>query len=178
MSGQPEPAPTPAPRSRDDHADWEEIFHGHVDWVYALMLAKVGAAPDAEELTTEVFMTALEPSPIGAPPIDTQPSQIPVLLRNTARSVLARYWLSRVGREITVIDAEPPGTSSATPAAAVGDLLAGLPEPYRRILELRFLQGLSMADTAARLGVSVAEAEARQRLALRSAARPGSGGSR
>ncbi|WP_063000424.1 RNA polymerase sigma factor [Nocardia mikamii] len=172
MSGQPEPAPTPAPPSLDDHAGWEVIFHGNVDWVYALMLAKVGAAPDAEELTTEVFMTALEPSPLGA-----EPSRIPALLRDTARSVLARYWLSRVGREITVIDAEPPGTSSATPAAAVGDLLAELPEPYRRILELRFLQGLSMADTAARLGVSVAEAEARQRLALRSAARPGSGGS-
>jgi len=177
MSGQPEPAPTPAPPSRDDHADWEEIFRGNVDWVYALMLAKVGAAPDAEELTTEVFMTALEPSPIGASHLDAEPSRIPALLRNTARSVLARYWLSRVGREITVIDAEPPGTASATPAATVGDLLAELPEPYRRILELRFLQGLSIQDTAARLGVGVPEAEARQRLALRSAARPGSGGS-
>lgn len=170
MSGQPESAPTPAPPSEDGSADWEEIFRGNVGWVYALMLAKVGAAPDAEELTTEVFMTALEPS------IDAEPSRIPALLRNTARSVLARYWLSRVGREITVIDAEPPGTTSTAPAA-VGDLLAELPEPYRRILELRFLQGLSMADTAARLGVSVPEAEARQRLALRSAARPGSGGS-
>ncbi|WP_051024818.1 RNA polymerase sigma factor [Nocardia aobensis] len=173
MSGHPEPAPP----SRDDHADWEEIFHGNVDWVYALMLAKVGAAPDAEELTTEVFMTALEPSPIGASPLDAEPSQVPVLLRDTARSVLARYWLSRVGREITVIDADPPANASATPAAAVGDLLAELPEPYRRVLELRFLQGLSIQDTAARLGVGVPEAEARQRLALRSAARSGSGGS-
>ncbi|NKY45442.1 RNA polymerase sigma factor [Nocardia cerradoensis] len=173
MSGQPEPAPP----SRDEHAGWEEILHGNVDWVYALMLAKVGAAPDAEELTTEVFMTALEPSPIGAAPIGVEPSQIPALLRETARSVLARYWLSRVGREITVIDAEPHGSSSATPVAAVADLLAELPEPYRRILELRFLQGLSIQDTAARLGVGVPEAEARQRLALRSAARPGSGGS-
>lgn len=171
MSGQPESAPTPASPSGDGYADWEEIFRGNVGWVYALMLAKVGAAPDAEELTTEVFMTALEPSPLGA-----EPSEIPALLRHTARTVLARYWLSRVGREITVIDTEPPGRASTTPAA-VGDLLAELPESDRRILELRFLQGLSMADTAARLGVSVPEAEARQRSALRSAARPGSGGS-
>ncbi|MFF0455401.1 hypothetical protein [Nocardia africana] len=41
----------------------------------------------------------------------------------------------------------------------------------------RFLRELSMADTAARLGVGVPEAEARRRPAVRSAARPGSGGS-
>ena len=45
-----------------------------------------------------------------------------------------------------------------------------LPDNYRRILELRFLQGYSVREAAAALGVSVANAKVLQHRALRLAA--------
>jgi DNA-directed RNA polymerase specialized sigma24 family protein len=45
-----------------------------------------------------------------------------------------------------------------------------MPDNYRRILELRFLQGRSIKESAAELGVSVANAKVLQHRALRLAA--------
>ena len=45
----------------DDYPDWEEIYRDNVVRLYRLMYAKVGNRPDAEDLTTEVFMAALGP---------------------------------------------------------------------------------------------------------------------
>ena len=50
-------------------------------------------------------------------------------------------------------------------------LLEALPNHYRRILELRFLDGRSVKDSAEELGVSVANARVLQHRALRLAAR-------
>jgi RNA polymerase sigma-70 factor (ECF subfamily) len=49
-------------------------------------------------------------------------------------------------------------------------VLAGLPEQYRRILRLRFLEGYSVREAAAALGVSVGNAKVLQHRALRRAA--------
>jgi RNA polymerase sigma-70 factor (ECF subfamily) len=49
-------------------------------------------------------------------------------------------------------------------------ILAGLPEPYRRILQLRFVESCSVREAAAALGISVAYAKVLQHRALRRAA--------
>ena len=49
-------------------------------------------------------------------------------------------------------------------------VLEQLPDNYRRILELRFLQGRSIKESAAELGVTVANAKVLQHRALRLAA--------
>jgi RNA polymerase sigma factor (sigma-70 family) len=49
-------------------------------------------------------------------------------------------------------------------------VLAALPDNYRRILELRFLQGCSVKESASYMGVSVANAKVLQHRALRLAA--------
>ena len=51
-----------------------------------------------------------------------------------------------------------------------------LPDHYRQILELRFLQGNSIKESAAELGVSVANAKVLQHRALRLAAQVNDGG--
>jgi RNA polymerase sigma-70 factor (ECF subfamily) len=48
-------------------------------------------------------------------------------------------------------------------------VLSELPERYGRILELRFLQGLSVRESAAALAISVANAKVLQHRALRAA---------
>ena len=49
-------------------------------------------------------------------------------------------------------------------------VLASLPDNYRRILDLRFLQGRSINESANQMGVSVANAKVLQHRALRRAA--------
>jgi DNA-directed RNA polymerase specialized sigma24 family protein len=97
-------------------------------------------------------------------------------LSATARTVLAGYWRRTLGREITHLtdddDLESvPTTAASTDAegrAAV--ILDGLPESYRRILQLRFVESYSVREAAAALGVSVAYAKVLQHRALRRAA--------
>ncbi|WP_067573089.1 RNA polymerase sigma factor [Nocardia acidivorans] len=164
--------------SGEGYSGWEAVYRDNVGWVYALMMGKVGNHADAEDLTAEVFTTALEPLRMSA----TVP-EVRAYLRATARTVLARYWRTRMGRAITTIDDDfvdqPVETASDGVAEGkVRAVLARLPDNYRRILELRFLQGLSVRDAARELGVTVANAKVLQHRALQQAARESAGGAR
>ena len=169
-----------APRSRPEgglrpvtgatYPDWDAVYRDNVTWVYRLMYSKVGNQPDAEDLTAEVFMTALKPMRVSA----TVP-EVRKYLKMTARTVLASYWRERMGREVTTIEDDVP--EAVEPEDIVGDapakvrsLLERLPDNYRRILELRFLQAFSVREAAHQMGVSVANAKVLQHRALRMAA--------
>ncbi|MQY28831.1 RNA polymerase sigma factor [Nocardia aurantia] len=164
------------------YADWDSVYRDNVSWVYGLLFGKVGNRPDAEDLTAEVFTTALPPLRLDA----TIP-EVRAYLRATARTVLAAHWKARLGREITTIDpddidsgalgsgalaAEPlPEPEAGGAERRARALLDRLPPRYRRILELRFLQGLSVRDAAAELEVTVANAKVLQHRAIQMAAR-------
>ena len=152
------------------YPDWDAVYRDNVTWVYRLMYSKVGNQPDAEDLTAEVFMTALKPMRVSA----TVP-QVRKYLKMTARTALASYWRERMGREVTTIEDDVP--EAVEPEDIVGDapakvrsLLERLPDNYRRILELRFLQAFSVREAAHQMGVSVANAKVLQHRALRMAA--------
>ena len=55
-------------------------------------------------------------------------------------------------------------------------VLDGLPDNYRRVLELRFLHGRSIREAAGEMGVSLANAKVLQHRALRLAAQISEGG--
>jgi RNA polymerase sigma factor (sigma-70 family) len=155
------------------YPDWDAVYRDNVTWVYRLMYGKVGNQPDAEDLTAEVFMTALRPLRVSA----TVP-EVRKYLRMTARTVLASYWGDRMGRQVTVIEDDVPEPIEAEVIASdapdkVRLLLQRLPDNYRRILELRFLQAFSVRESASRMGVSVANAKVLQYRALRMAAQSG-----
>ncbi len=154
------------------YPDWEAVYRDNVDRVYRLMFAKVGNRPDAEDLTAEVFLAALRPLRVSA-----SVGEVRAYLSATARTVLAGYWRRTLGREITSLNddeglgpmpAETAASSDSAGRAAV--ILAGLPDPYRRILQLRFLDSCSVREAAAALGVSVTYAKVLQHRALRRAA--------
>ena len=50
----------------DRYPDWDAIYRDNVVRLYRLMYVKVGNHPDAEDLTTEVFMAALGPLRVSA----------------------------------------------------------------------------------------------------------------
>lgn len=185
MAGRPDSGDDPRARelrlvAGETYRDWESIYRDNATWVYALMFGKVGNRPDAEDLTAEVFTAALKPLRVQA-----SVPEVRAYLRACARTTLAEYWRTRMGREITSIDPdfapeqpEPPEQVGVQAAARARLLLEGLPERYRRILELRFLQGLSVRDSAAELGVTVANAKVLQHRALQMAAQASAGGAR
>jgi RNA polymerase sigma factor (sigma-70 family) len=169
----PQPVPGLQPVTGAVYPDWDAVYRDNVTWVYRLMFGKVGNQPDAEDLTAEVFMAALRPLRVSA----TVP-EVRKYLRTTARTVLASYWGDRMGRPITTIEddvpevVEPEAVASDAPDK-VRRLLQRLPDNYRRILELRFLQAFSVREAAGQMGVSVANAKVLQYRALRMAAQSG-----
>jgi RNA polymerase sigma-70 factor (ECF subfamily) len=93
----------------------------------------------------------------------------------TARTVLASFWRDRMGRQITTIDDDVPDESEREVLESdapdrVRQVLTTLPERYRRILELRFLQAFSVREAAGQMGVSVANAKVLQHRAIQMAA--------
>ena len=159
----------------DGYTDWEAVYQDNMAWVYRTLFARVGNRADAEDLTAEVFLAALRPLRLTA-----SVGEVRAYLRATARTVLAAHWRETLGREITSIDdvAQPSDSEEATSTAPqrVARVLDSLPDRYRRILELRFLQGNSIKDSAAELGISVANAKVLQHRALRLAAQVNDGG--
>ena len=156
----------------DSYTDWDEIYVENVVWIYRLLYSRVGNRPDAEDLTTEVFIAAMGPLRITA-----TRAEVRAYLAATARTTLAGFWRRRLGVQITTIDPElavreldDPSTRSQAPARARA-VLATLPERHRRVLELRFLEARSIRETAREMGISVANAKVLQHRALRMAAR-------
>jgi RNA polymerase sigma-70 factor (ECF subfamily) len=155
---------------------WEAIYSDNVGRIYRLMFSKVGNRPDAEDLTSQVFLAALGPlrssSSVG---------EVRAYLLATARTVLAAHWRRTLGHQVTEIDPDEisledfgPAVSAETAGAQerrIARILSGLKERQRDILTLRFLRGYSIREAAAELGITVANAKVLQHRALRQAAR-------
>jgi RNA polymerase sigma factor (sigma-70 family) len=165
---------TPVTRLRavdaEMYADWEAVYRDNVSMVHRLMFAKVGNRSDAEDLTTEVFLAALRPLRLP-----TSVGEVRAYLLATARTVLARYWTRTLSQQVTALTEDPEQVfATAHPQSAAPQqaeqILAGLPERYRRILQLRFLDGCTVAESARELGISVANAKVLQHRAVRRAA--------
>jgi RNA polymerase sigma factor (sigma-70 family) len=154
----------------ETYPDWEAVYRDNIGPVHRLMFAKTGNRPDAEDLTTEVFLAVLRPLKLPA-----SAGQVRAYLLATCRTVLARYWARTLGQQVTTLTEDPGEVfSTADPLSPAPQraerILAALPERYRRILQLRFLDACTVAEAAQALGVSVANAKVLQHRALRRAA--------
>jgi RNA polymerase sigma factor (sigma-70 family) len=155
------------------YTDWETIYQANVVKVYRLMFSRVGNRPDAEDLTSEVFVKSL--------PNLTLPStvsQVHAYINVAIRSVLADHWRRHYGSpqaDIEVDNISRPFdlTPAADESDRAGRILALLPDRSRRILELRFLRGCSIKQAAGEMGVSPGNAMILQYRALRLAAEVG-----
>jgi RNA polymerase sigma factor (sigma-70 family) len=156
----------------DTYPSWEEVYRDNAERVYRLMFSRVGNRPDAEDLTAEVFLAAM---PRLRP--EASVGEVRAYLWATARTALAEHWRRTLGRQLTSIDPDAIAAQSAAPPSAPGALtkvhrlLAALPERYRKILELRFLQAASIREAAVHLEISVGNAKVLQYRALRAAAK-------
>lgn len=80
----------------DTYTDWESVYRDNVDRLYRLMYSRVGNRPDAEDLTADVFRTALGPLRLAS-----SKGEVRSYLLVTARTVLASHWRRRLGLTVT-----------------------------------------------------------------------------
>lgn len=156
---------------------FEQVYDAHVVGIYRFIYARVGNHPDAEDLTAQVFVRAVEQLDTGR-----EPAQIAAWLYRVAQNATADYWrafyrLPLVGADHVAPGWEPvaseerPPSDEPDPAATrVKQLLRRLPPNYRQVLELRFLERRSVAETARTMGISNGNARVLQYRALRRAA--------
>jgi len=159
-------------RSGDEEA-LVALYRRYVQPIYRFVLAQVRAVPDAEDLTADTFARMID----GLAGFRGEAS-FKNWLYQIARNAVRNHRRS-AGYRLTVPLAadlaagdppEAPAEASPAAAHAVLEVLRPLPPRYRRVLELRFLEGHSIRETARRMGVTEANAKVLQYRALRKAA--------
>jgi RNA polymerase sigma-70 factor (ECF subfamily) len=161
-----------------DPGPFERVYDAHVVGIYRFVYARVGNHPDAEDLTAQVFVRAVEQLDT-----DRAPGQVAAWLYRVAQNATADYWRAFYRLPVIGADHVAPGWEPVDEAATrqptepndgaadrVRALLHRLPESYRRVLELRFLERLTVAETAHAMGISNGNARVLQYRALRRAA--------
>lgn len=152
-----------------DRSAWHDLYVEHARPVHAFLARRVDRQA-AEDLTTEVFLKAFRALP-----------------GYVDRGVPLRVWLLRIAYNLVVDesrrrglqtgelpdDAGPVLPSAESHVVALEDsgrvqrAVASLPDGARAVVELRFLQELSIEETAAVLGVTADVVRARSHRGLR-----------
>ena len=161
---------------------FEQLYESHFDKIYRYIVLKVGNRADAEDITQQVFLNALES--IGS----YRWRGVPIsswLFRIAHNQVVDHF--RRRSREQTLPLDESRSRSSFDPVALaernlkVEQLAAActqLSEAQREVISLRFAGGLSVAETAQSMGKSEGAVKVMQHDALvklRRILSPGSG---
>lgn len=158
--------------------DFEQIFSQFGGPVYRFLCSQVGNREDAEDLTSEVFLKAACHLDTGRPEVS-----IASWLYVVARTVMADHW-RRYYRTVPVVPigqaslAEMPnGTDrserSEQMTRRIAEALRRLPDRHRGVLELRFLYGYSVVETAGEMGLTLGNVKVIQHRALAKAAHIG-----
>jgi RNA polymerase sigma-70 factor (ECF subfamily) len=162
------PLRPPEPPHGHDHLTW--AYQTHVTAIYQYIYSRVGNRPDAEDLTAQVFMKA-----INGMRSDVSVPELRSWLYRVAQTTLADHWRQYYAEGLGELDEDVgrPATVRENPEAVqrVDALLATLPESYRRVLELRFLRGYSVREVAQELNLSETNVKVLQFRALNRAGR-------
>jgi len=135
---------------------YREVYSRYIKPVYAYTLRRVRNHHDAEDLTAQVFVQALD----HLDPETAGPEEVASWLFTSARNATAnhqrrrRYVVSVEEIPETASDAEDP-SDIALDEETLGRVLAAireLPEERRRALILRFVEELPHAEIAEMLG--------------------------
>lgn len=151
-----------------------ELFQAHYDTIFRFVRSRVPSQADAEDLTAQTFLQACRAC-------DSARSECEALgwLFHIARNVIHDHW-RRFYRSVPTVELTDTVSASPSPPRALTShivaerrvevVLSALPPRYRDVLELRFLQGASLQETADAMGVTVANAKILQHRAVRKAA--------
>ncbi len=162
----------------------QRVYDKYIEQLYKFVYFKVGNREDAEDIVSQVFIKAARSLDVA------QEEQVMLgWLYQVGRTTITDHWRSyykgpssslEAMEENNVHFAASPifvGADDVEPAdgavAKVQAVLATLPENYRRVLELRFLQGSSLKETAQAMNITEGNAKVLQHRALQKAVKLG-----
>jgi RNA polymerase sigma-70 factor (ECF subfamily) len=156
--------------ARRDPRAFEALYRKYVAQVYSFAYYELGDHHAAEDVTERTFVSALQALPRfdeRARPADGEgASTFRVWLFRIARNAIANERRARSRRPTTDLSAaaglpdpapshDPPTVAvRRSETAAVWDAVAALPADRRRVLVLRFVEEMSIAEIAGVLGRS------------------------
>lgn len=150
-------------RNRDPGA-WRDFFSAEMPAIYQYVSTRVPAGPEAEDLTSEVFEAAWASASRlqdrGLPPR----AWLFGIARNVLKEHRRRWWRRPPAFALT-----PDHHAVQAPVGddlALADAIARLPAGHAEVINLRFVQGLSLQETADALGVTTDSVKGRQSRAL------------
>jgi RNA polymerase sigma-70 factor (ECF subfamily) len=154
-----------------------QLYDHYVSGVFRFIYYRVGSQQLAEDLTSETFVRGLR----AIQRFNWQGKDFGAWLTTIARNLVADHFKSSRSRLEIVTETIPEGkTHAASPEHEVLSLISnemlfeavnGLPPEQRDCILMRFIQGLSIAQTAAALGRSEGAIKQLQLRAVRSLAK-------
>jgi RNA polymerase sigma-70 factor (ECF subfamily) len=163
-------------RSGDSEA-FGQLYDHYQASVYRFLYYRVGSVPLAEDLTAETFFRALR----SMSSFRWQGKDFGAWLMTIARNLTMDHFkagrtrLEQTTEDMTALDTETEGPEGAVLSLLTNEALLAalseLPSEQRECLVMRFLQGLSIAETADVLGRSAGAVKQLQLRGVRNLAR-------
>jgi RNA polymerase sigma-70 factor, ECF subfamily len=149
-----------------DSAAFEVLYFRHRDWVVGLAYRFTGDSDAALDVMQETFLYLLRKFPGFRLTANLKTFLYPAVrnLSISARRKTARYQATPA--ELEQLEHTPAPTSPGAEAADLQVVLAALPEEQREVLLLRFVDGLSLAEIAAAMGIPLGTVKSRLHNAL------------
>ncbi|HVQ34699.1 MAG TPA: RNA polymerase sigma factor [Candidatus Bathyarchaeia archaeon] len=152
----------------DDRAPAEtiaQLFDAHHARLYRLALRLTWGDDDARDLVQECFLRAIE----HRVPADPEAAErwLTRVLVNLCRD-RARRGVVRRAYDMTVADASPAPVNDPVVSAAVRDAVLALPVKQRAVVVLHEIEGRTLQEVAALLGIAAVTARWHLHVALRS----------
>ena len=173
-SEQDEEAQLIARAQESDRAAWDEIFQRHYHRVYVFVFCRVGDATAAEDLTADVFVEAWK----GIDRFSYRGVPLIAWLYRIAHNLLADFLEKRRKSRTQPLEEGPREVADPRDEAesvALWDMVSNafkkLTREQQMVLVSRFLEGLSVAETAALLGKNENAVKALEFRALKSVRR-------
>ena len=161
-----------------DRQAFQSWYRENLDPIYRYVYSKVRNREEAEDLTSQIFIKAVRHLDYARDPQSTRS-----WLFQVARTTIADYWrafyrstvssldaLVEAGWEGPTEDEDKPFEIHSSSVDHVQRLLQALPERDREVLTCRFLLGLSVRETAVRMGLTEGNVKTLQFRALKRAA--------
>ena len=153
-------------RDRDAAVAIESLFHAHYSRLTYTAFSLTGDRDLAEQLAQEAFLRLWRRWRWIADP-QAAPAYLQRTVLNLSRETIRRKVIERRALKAREMERPPQELPDSAEMVALRRAIAGLPARKRECVVLRFLLGMSEAETASLLGVSVGTVKSQTHKGLR-----------
>ena len=160
--------------NRGDGAAFDALYRRYRDWVVSLAWRFTGNREDALDVLQETFTYLLRKFPSGG-----ASAQVPgfrltagmktflyTAVRNRSIDLRRRRVRNTPGDDPLAELPAPPSPSADAQRSDLADALAGLSEPHREILLMRFADDMTLAEIASALDIPLGTVKSRLHSAI------------